>query len=507
MKCPHCKKIVPDGSLYCPECGQTVSGYSDTSQEVEKYWDKVQRENDRADQIRKEELAKAEQVKRNKTRVMLLSVISIVVVGLVAVYFLMIRPNIEYSSALKLMDAEQYNEATDAFQALGNHKDAMTKMKECKYYIAEALFENKEYQQAFDIYSELEKFNDSEEKANSCIQKILDEKYEAALEFLNNNQYSNAEPLLEELAENGYYSRFAYLEDLSILKKEVYTGNEGDSFVDVLGTRNGTADIHGNEYSHGLEAWIARWNYEDEKSWAYSVYKLPGDYHHFRAQAVLLSCYNEDNFDATLKVYADEDLIGQYELTPSSIPFDIDLYFNSAESLKIYVFDNKPVSGGTSFGIVNAILTDDFANNNDGAEVGFVTNTKTEEVPEPTKQADFYEGENSPFKQKYWIIFTEGNRSDRVEASTIDSSISPENLYFVWDSSVELNDTSGSQRCDQFYLADSNSWDQIGDYSRLTDWATNIIASNLDVYDSSGNLICKKVQYQDIDWDKINFYR
>lgn len=156
----------------------------------------------------------------------------------------------------------------------------------------------------------------------------------------------------------------------------------------------------------------------------------------------------------------------------------------------------------------SALKYNDFAEKKSGTDIDLATNAEKEEKSESTtKQVDFYENENSPFKQKYWIIFTEGNRDNRVEASTIDSSISSENLYFVWDSSIELNDTSSSKRCNQFCLKGSSNWEQIGDYSRLTDWATNIIASNLDVYDSSGNLICKKILYQDIDWDKVSSYQ
>lgn len=110
----------------------------------------------------------------------------------------------------------------------------------------------------------------------------------------------------------------------------------------------------------------------------------------------------------------------------------------------------------------------------------------------------------SPFNQKYWVIFTEAYRGDRVEASSIDSTISPEELYFIWDSSIELNDTSGSDECDQYYLTDSDEWEQIGSYSRLTDGASSIIASNLDVYDAAGNIICKGCAFSDIDWSLID---
>ena len=115
--------------------------------------------------------------------------------------------------------------------------------------------------------------------------------------------------------------------------------------------------------------------------------------------------------------------------------------------------------------------------------------------------------DDSPFKQKYWVIFTEGFRHDRVEVSTIDSSLPKEQLYIIWSSSMNLNNTSASNGCDQYYLDENNDWIYMRTYGRLTDWATHVIASNLDVRDRSGNLLIPKCSYVDIDWDTINSYK
>lgn len=113
----------------------------------------------------------------------------------------------------------------------------------------------------------------------------------------------------------------------------------------------------------------------------------------------------------------------------------------------------------------------------------------------------------SPFEQKYWVIFTEKYRDNRVEASTINSSLSTDKLYFVWDSSVELNDTSSSNECMQFFLNGVNEWEFMGTYHRMTDGATNVLASNLDVYDSDGKLIIKGCPYSEINWEDIAQYQ
>lgn len=115
--------------------------------------------------------------------------------------------------------------------------------------------------------------------------------------------------------------------------------------------------------------------------------------------------------------------------------------------------------------------------------------------------------ETTPFQQEYWVIFTEGFRNDRVEASTIDSTLPADQLSIVWNSHLELNDTSGSDSCDQYYLDENGEWVYRGSYHRLSDRATEVIASNLDVVDKDGNVIISGIPYSMIDWDEVERYR
>lgn len=115
--------------------------------------------------------------------------------------------------------------------------------------------------------------------------------------------------------------------------------------------------------------------------------------------------------------------------------------------------------------------------------------------------------DTTPFQQKYWVIFTEGYRNDRVEASTFDSNIPAEQLTIIWDSALEISDSSGSDGCDQYYLDNNGEWIYMGNYHRLTDKATNVLASNLNVVDRNGNVVVSRIPYSMIDWNKINRYR
>ena len=113
--------------------------------------------------------------------------------------------------------------------------------------------------------------------------------------------------------------------------------------------------------------------------------------------------------------------------------------------------------------------------------------------------------EDSPFEGKYWVIFTEGTRNDRVEATSVDA-ISLK-LHVVWDGALYLSKTNGGSKYIQYYLDEKGRWCEMGKYFRFSDNASNVIASNLDVYDSNGNLLIEGCAYSDIDWDLINQYR
>ena len=65
-----------------------------------------------------------------------------------------------------------------------------------------------------------------------------------------------------------------FLDQISIVDSDRYTGNEGDSFVFPIGKHQytrGNICIDGESYEHGIEGWLARWNGSSEESWAYAV--------------------------------------------------------------------------------------------------------------------------------------------------------------------------------------------------------------------------------------------
>lgn len=152
---------------------------------------------------------------------------------------------------------------------------------------------------------------------------------------------------------------FDYLDTLTPVQSDRYTGNMGDSCISKIKKSNnesGKKDIYGNYYEHGLEAWVARWNYEDEISWVYNVYNLAGKYNKLEGKIVLFDSYNTNNFNTSLYFYGDGELIKKYNMTPSTIPFKFSINVSGVKKLKILLKDNTAVSGGTLFGLTGLKL-------------------------------------------------------------------------------------------------------------------------------------------------------
>lgn len=98
--------------------------------------------------------------------------------------------------------------------------------------------------------------------------------------------------------------------------------------------------------------------------------------------------------------------------------------------------------------------------------------------------------------QKCWVIFKEGYRDSRVELTTCDISSGIDKAWIKWSENLTLQEASSLGEYNQYYLNDSGQWEQIGTYERFTDYATFVIASNLDVKDSYGKICISKSQQE-----------
>ena len=89
-------------------------------------------------------------------------------------------PFIKYSHAVSLMEKGSFDEATAAFEEMGDYKDAPEKIGECAelkeqarleaaYQDAVALMENKEYDKAISAFKAIEDYKDAKDKISECV--------------------------------------------------------------------------------------------------------------------------------------------------------------------------------------------------------------------------------------------------------------------------------------------------------------------------------------------------
>lgn len=148
----------------------------------------------------------------------------------------------------------------------------------------------------------------------------------------------------------------------------MYTGNEGDSCIynlDKKGlagknndySRNGNIGVNDKVYENGYEAWIARWNYKAEISWASITYDLGKEYKQLSGKTSLIKSYNTTNFNTTIYFYGDGELLHYQVLTDQDYQHEFKIDVRNVETFKILVKDNKAVMGGTSFALYDMFLT------------------------------------------------------------------------------------------------------------------------------------------------------
>lgn len=98
--------------------------------------------------------------------------------------------------------------------------------------------------------------------------------------------------------------------------------------------------------------------------------------------------------------------------------------------------------------------------------------------------------------QQYWVIFKEGYRNDRIEMSTFNANLTDDTEpWILWDRNLTVQNSEVNGDYNQYCLNDYNNWEQIGSYHLLTDYATDIIASNLNIFDTDGKLVVASSVY------------
>lgn len=159
---------------------------------------------------------------------------------------------------------------------------------------------------------------------------------------------------------------------MDIVAHDRYTGNQGDSTIFNLNkkglsqnddgktfSRYGNVGLNGEVFENGFEAWIARWNFGDDISWASATFDISDGYSILSGKTSLIKSYNTTQFDTTVYFYSNDILLASYRLTPTDYEQEISIDVSNVKHLKILVKDNTRESGGTSFALYDMFLEKD----------------------------------------------------------------------------------------------------------------------------------------------------
>ncbi len=179
------------------EIFQSISGWKDSDEKVDACRQKIEElkakaEADRLERERQAEIDRreaAERAKRNRKIAVIAAAVLLVAVS-AAVVVTVIIPGQRYKKAEQLLAAEDYDGAIEAFAALGNYKDAVSKLEtaehekellelEQKYGEAEELLAAGDYDGAIEAFTALGDYNDSASKAKEAKYEKADSLYAA----------------------------------------------------------------------------------------------------------------------------------------------------------------------------------------------------------------------------------------------------------------------------------------------------------------------------------------
>ena len=140
---------------------------------------------------------------KNRTKVILITILSLAIIIFFILLPTVIIPNGKYNDAIELMNDGKYDTAIQAFESLDGYRDSDTQIKECKYLSAVEDQKAKDYDAAYATFIELEKYSDSSSKAKSCA-------IEAAEYAMSKKQYDKAVTWYETAEESSEANNAKY---------------------------------------------------------------------------------------------------------------------------------------------------------------------------------------------------------------------------------------------------------------------------------------------------------
>mgnify|MGYP004510526195 CR=1 FL=1 len=365
-----------------------------------------------AERQRREEEAKAKEAARlaAERRKKITKRVSIIASAVLLVAFLVyatgwhLIPYIKYTNAVKAMEAQSYDEAYDAFIALGDFSDSADKAMYCRieitYLEAVALKDAGEYKKAADIFTSLGDYSDSKALAKES-------NYLYADSLLNSGKYEEA------------YSAFcalgAFKKGVNVVYKDSTTKAQEAKYL------YGLACFESGDYKNAVEA-----------------FELAGDYKEALAK-----------LPEAKYLYADS-LVGSSDLKEASDLYkELGDYKDSTELYKKTYYQYglkmlKEKKWGEAINVFTQLDNyEDSQSNLKEAKYGFVlanknsSNQITYKYLEELKETKYKDSEEIYESLYAWSVELVAFNTDENDYKTILSSVSRKNKYLHFEFRVQ----------------------------------------------------------------------
>lgn len=244
---------------------ENLNGYKDTASLAKECQAQIERiEKEEKEQEEKAVLEKKEKAKKTKKTVLIIGAAIVAAAILAIIFIFLVKPAMNYSHAVKLMNNYQYNEAYDIFAKLDDYKDSEAKTAECqvgmnnlqKYDKALRYMENQDYSYAIVVLSSLGEFKDSEVLLKEAQDAQNEMNYKKAIDYFEKGDYFHASSKFEELGD--YKDSKAKLEQANAeLSKSNY-----QTAVDKY---------EAGDYESAYELFSSLGDYKDSSEWAKSA--------------------------------------------------------------------------------------------------------------------------------------------------------------------------------------------------------------------------------------------
>ncbi len=176
------------------------------------------------------------------------SVAAILLIVLAILNASLFKPLGAYNKAVDQMNEENYVEAIVIFTELDGFKDSEEQIINCKdalFNKAQAYVKEKKHSQAFEIFEYLGEYKDSDDCITQIKEDIKEERYNTALQLLNDGEYYNAAlsfKKLEDYSDSQVQHRLAMtaLSNQGYIDAGVYftLGLNNDGTVNAVGMNN-----------------------------------------------------------------------------------------------------------------------------------------------------------------------------------------------------------------------------------------------------------------------------